>query len=249
MARQYRTIDNRPEIIALKQRQCRRTHHLLRRPDGGDQSFERDGLELIKLVARESQFFQHRLGQLAGALPPDKPDGRTTHDDRAVEQAARRWHRQQRAHLAAAAGLAKDRHTARIAAEPFDVVAHPLQSRQHIERAGIARVGELGTTDLGQMQMPEDIEPLIDAHDDDIVALGQIGSVEPGHVRGAVGKGAAVVPDHNGTFGPVAQTARPDVQGQAVLAFRNAVARAGEARQFRALLEARRRLRCMPGPR
>ena len=63
------------------------------------------------------------------------------------------------------------------------------QERQAHLRRDAKEVAD--ATDLGKMQMAEDIEPLIDAHDDDIVALGQIGSVEPGHVGRAKGKSEA----------------------------------------------------------
>ena len=48
-------------------------------------------------------------------------------DDRAVEQPLRRGHAVQNRRLAAAAGLAEDRHASRVAAKRIDVVAHPFQ--------------------------------------------------------------------------------------------------------------------------
>ena len=70
---------------------------------------------------------QCRLGELVG----------TALHDGAVEEAARCRHRHERLHFAAAARLTEDRHIARVAAELRDVVAHPLQGREHVERARI----------------------------------------------------------------------------------------------------------------
>ncbi len=90
-----------------------------------------------------------------------------------MEQPARRRHGQQRADFAPAAGLAEDRHVAGIAAEPVDVVAHPLQRRDHVERAGVPRLCELGTADRREVEEAEDVEPLIHGNDHDVVAFGQ----------------------------------------------------------------------------
>ena len=54
-----------------------------------------------------------------------------------------RRHAEQRADFAAAAGLAEDHHGVRVAAELFDVVAHPLQRVHDVEHADIAGLCEL----------------------------------------------------------------------------------------------------------
>ncbi len=69
-----------------------------------------------------------------------------------------------------------------IAAEALDVVPHPLQRGDHVERAGIARLGKFFAADVGQVQVAEDVEALVDGHDHDVVLRGQIGPVEPRRV-------------------------------------------------------------------
>jgi hypothetical protein len=136
-------------------------------------------------VRAEADFAQHRFRKLRGPLAVVEPDGRTPHYDGAVEQVARRRHRQQRAHLPAAARLAEDRHVAGIAAEALDVVAHPLQRRQHVERAGIAGLGESRAAKLGEVHVAEDVEPLIDSYHHDVVMGGEIGAVDRHAARAA----------------------------------------------------------------
>ena len=143
-------------------------------------------------------------------------------------------HRQQRAHLSAAAGLAEDRDVARIAAEARGVLAHPLQRQHQVEQAGIAGLGEALAAEVRQIEVAEDIQPMIDGHDHDVVAPGEIGAVVARRVGRAVGEGAAVQPDHDRTLRRV-EGGRPDVQRQAVLADRQHVDRSPDRREFRPL--------------
>ena len=72
-----------------------------------------------------------------------------------MEQPRGRGHREQRADLGAAAGLAEDRDVAGIAAEAGDVVAHPLERGDEVEHPGVARAGERLAAELGQVQVAE----------------------------------------------------------------------------------------------
>ena len=248
MAGQHSAVDDRTKVVAVEARRRRRTDHFLGRADGRDQALERQRLQLIDLQPREPKLYQHRVGKLGGALALSQPNGRPAHDDGAVEQAARGRHGEQGAHLPASARLAEDRHVAGIAAEARDVLAHPLQRGDHVEGAGVAGVGKAFAREIGEMQMAEDVEPLVDRHHDHVVVCSKARPVEPRHVGGAERKGAAVVPDHDRTLAAVGKPARPQVQGEAILALGNRVARTRQAGQFRPLLEARRELRRVPGP-
>ena len=44
------------------------------------------------------------------------------------------------------------------------------QRGDHVERAGIARLGEALAADVGEVQMAEDVEAMVDGHDHDVVA-------------------------------------------------------------------------------
>ena len=136
---------------------------------------------------------------------------------RAVEQPLRRGHRHQRADLRAAARLPEDHHVARVATEPRDVVAHPLEREHDVEHAGVA--GARVFLAVGrQVQVPEDVQAVVERDDDDVAA-----PREPLAVVGLqllarpVGEPAAVQPHHHRPLAPV-EPRRPDVDAQAVLA-------------------------------
>ena len=58
--------------------------------------------------------------------------------DRPVEQTLRLRHQQQRHHGASPGGLTEDRHAARVTAKRVDIVADPLESRDHIHQPVVA---------------------------------------------------------------------------------------------------------------
>jgi hypothetical protein len=173
-----------------------------------------------------------------------------------MKQALRRRHDQQRADLPAAARLAEDRDVGGIAAKRGDVVAHPFERGDHVERAGIARPGETLAADVVEMQVATDVEPVVDADHHDIAAPREVGAVGDRAVAGAIGKGTAVQPHHHRPFS--CETWRPDIEAQAVLGFRAAVDRPENAIHLGAPFDLRRRLRRLavidervvhPGPR
>src|SRR5262249_17810847 len=153
-----------------------------------------------------------------------------------------------RAHLAAAARLAEDRDVAGIAAEAFHVVPYPLQRRDHVERAGIARLSESFATQIGEIEMPQDVEALVDGHDHHVVLRGEVGAVDPGRVGRPIAEAATVVPDHDGPLAAVPEAARPDVERQALLALRELVLCARQPAQLRPLPAGGWRLRGASGP-
>src|SRR6516225_6448678 len=99
-----------------------------------------------------------------------------------------------------------------IAAEPLDIVAHPFERGHHVERAGIAGLGELRPAQLGKMHEAQNIEPVIDAHHHNVVMGGETGPVEPRRIGRAVAERAAVIPHHDRALRPVTKAARPHIE-------------------------------------
>ncbi len=177
-------------------------------------------MQPVAVAARDAEFLQHGFGQRVGALAGRDPDRGAALDHGAVEQAARRRHRQQDADLPAAARLAEDRDIAGIAAERLDIVAHPFERGDEVEHPGIAGMRVALAADIGEVQKAEDVEAMVDADHDDIAAPRQVGAVGHRAVARAVGEGAAMQPDHDRPLRAVADAGRPDVQRQAILALR-----------------------------
>jgi hypothetical protein len=134
-----------------------------------------------------------------------------------MEQAAGGRHRQQRADFGPAAGLAEDHHIRRIAAEPGDVVADPVQARDEVEHADVARRGIFLSTDLSEVQIAEDVQAMVDRDDHHVAATRERGSVDPRPGAALLGESATVDPEHHRALAPVVDAWRPDVEDQAVL--------------------------------
>src|SRR5581483_341845 len=115
--------------------------------------------------------------------------------------------------------LAEYRHVAGVAAEGSDVVAHPLQGKDGVEHAGVAAAAELRPADIGEVQVAEGVEAVVDRDYDDVVAPGQVGAAVPAFGAGPGGETAAVQPDHYRALAAI-DLRRPDVEDQAVLALR-----------------------------
>src|SRR5262249_35243054 len=107
-------------------------HLAASRTDGSNQSGEGQGMKLIELAATEVKLLQDRIGQLGRAFGFSEPDRGAAHDDGTMEQTPRRRQGQQRAHFAAAARLAKNGYTRRIATEGGNVVVNPLKGCDHV---------------------------------------------------------------------------------------------------------------------
>ena len=142
---------------------------------------------------------------------------RATHRARAAEQTLRRRHAEQAGDLAAATGLAEDRHVRRVAAELRDVVAHPLERGDDVEHADVARVGEL-VAEMRHVEEPEDAEPMVDTDDDHVVVARQVREVVQRPRRRPDRHAAAVQPHEHRTRRAVTDPRRPHVQHEAVLA-------------------------------
>jgi hypothetical protein len=173
--------------------------------------------DLIDAAAVETQRLDHRPRGFGGLLGGRHLDQRPALHDGAVEEALRPIHGHQQRDFASAAALAEYQHIARIATELGDVVAHPFERQHQVENAGGAGIGEAFAM-VGQVKLAKNVEPMIDAHDHDVTALG-----EPDTVVGVAGtrtgyETATVEPDHDRTLAAVAQCGRPDVEEEAVLA-------------------------------
>jgi hypothetical protein len=84
------------------------------------------------------------------------------------------------------------------------------------EHAGDAGLGVVGAEYLAQVQVAEDVQPVVDGDGDRVALPGQRAAVVHGGAAGAVGEAAAVQPDHHRPRLAV-EAGRPDVEEQAVL--------------------------------
>src|SRR5262249_46805585 len=85
--------------------------------------------------------------------------------------------RHQRCDLRAAARLPEQHHVRWIAAEPFDVVAHPFEREHEVEHAGVTGVRILGASKAAEREITECSETMVERDDDDIAALAQMRAV------------------------------------------------------------------------
>ena len=135
-----------------------------------------------------------------------------------MEESLRRRHRHRRRHLAAAPGLAEDRDVSRIAAERRDVLLDPAERGDDVEHADVAGVGPLlAAAEIRQVEEPEQVQPVVDRHDDDVFLAREIGAVVEQPVAGAAAEPAAVEPHHHRPIAR-AEAWREDVDAQTVFA-------------------------------
>src|SRR5688500_9964622 len=100
-----------------------------------------------------------------------------THRPGAMKQSSGCRHRHQRRDLRTATGLTEHRDVLRIAAELLRVIAHPGQCLHEIENSHVARTRIGSAADTIEIQMAEDIEPMIDGDHDNIAALTQASAI------------------------------------------------------------------------
>ena len=172
-----------------------------------------EGLEPGELAWLDTQRVENGLGVTGGRLLADRAQAGPALDDRLVEQAVGAGHGLQHGDLGPATALAEDGDIGRVAAEGRDVVAHPFQHQHDVQHAGLAGGGM--AAQFTQMQIAEDVQAMVDGHRHHVAAPGQIAAVVHGRAAGAVGKAAAVQPDHDRPL--AAQALGPDIDEQAVL--------------------------------
>ena len=66
-----------------------------------------------------------------------------------------------------------------IAAERLDVVAHPLEREHHVEQTRDAGARELLAERVGQVQVAERVQPVVDRDDHGVAAARELGPVVP----------------------------------------------------------------------
>ena len=135
--------------------------------------------------------------------------------DHAAEQAVRPWRAEQSGDAEATRRLAGDGDLARVAAEAFDVVAHPLERGNLVENAVDARVRELRAKAL-EVRESQRAEAVVDGYRHDVAVGGETRAVVPRYGALAVAVAAAVDPHQYGTPA-VVQGRCLHLQRQAVL--------------------------------
>ena len=175
-----------------------------------------------------AELVEEGLRALAGVERAAGGNLLAAHGDGLVEQALRLWHGHQRRNLGPAAGLAEDRDIARIAAEFGHVCLDPFERKDQVKLTCIAAAGEA----IGQVEIAEDIEPVIDSDYDYIATFGEFCAVVK-RVSDRAGRiGPAVDIDHDRFGTSRLRVGRPDIEEQAVFALRlvaRAMLRAGWA--------------------
>src|SRR5215831_12985108 len=131
-----------------------------------------------------------------------------------MEQAARVWHAEEAADAHATGRLAEDGYVGGIASERLDVVAHPGDCEQLIEKTDVCAGFDLAAEEVLQV---EGAEAVLQGHDHDVAAPCEPGTVVDRLASTAEHEGAAVDPHHHRPA-TVVKTRGPDVQRQAVLA-------------------------------
>ena len=141
------------------------------------QPFLRHGLQAAHITGLKAQFADQQFCGARAVLRSARANARTALDDGFVKQTLGCRHRHHCRYLGATAGLTKDSDVGRIATEGGDVSLDPLQHLHHIEDADIARAGKGLAADAGQMRKAEHVEAMIDAHEHDVAATREIGTV------------------------------------------------------------------------
>jgi len=127
--------------------------------------------------------------------------------------------------------LSAHHHALRVAAEFLRMIAHPFERLDEIENADVARARVVAPAQPRKIQMPEDVEPMIDRDDDHIAAMTQARAVVERARSAAAAEFAAMEIHHDRPLAAVAQARRPHVQNETILtdSLRRAGLRAGRA--------------------
>ena len=139
-------------------------------------------------------------------------------DNRAVKQPLRRRHAVQNRRLAAASGLAENRHERGRRQTPRCCRA-PIPAPGQILHADVARLPEV-PADLREVEEAEHVEAVRHGDDDDAVFLREGFSFVEHRVAGARAEAAAMKPDHHGLAPVTRRGGRPHVKEKAVLTHR-----------------------------
>src|SRR5947209_2231505 len=137
-------------------------------------------------------------------------------DDCSLEEPLRAGHGHQRSYFPSTSRLPENRHQVRVAAEIFDVFAHPVQGGEDIQHSHAAGKSELGTSNLTQVSGAQHIQPVIDAHQYYVIFVGKIDAVVYCSRARTGRESASMQPYHHWPFAPVAQFRGKHVQNEAV---------------------------------
>ena len=199
---------------------------------GGDRAQLRDG----HVLAEAEVLGEPQAGGLRRAQVLDVADAAAAVDHGLVEQSVRRRNAHQEQAAGAASRRTGDGDVVRIAAERGDVVARPLQRRDHVEQAVVAerRVRRRARGQQRMREQAERPEAVVDRHHDDAAAR-QLRAVVARLRAGVLLEGAAMEPhQHRHRAAGRRLRGRPDVEEQAVLGLRVARVVDGVLRRRRA---------------
>ncbi len=186
---------------------------------GRDQHLEGDVAQFHEAFPGEAHAVQQRFRRFCGGLALAHADRGTALNPGAMKQALGRWHGLECARFRATARLAEYHDGVGIAAEIFDVVADPFEGGDKVEHPRDAGLGVFARrAQIGQMEIAEDAESVIDGHAYDVFVAGLIFSVEAFVVARAAGESAPVKAHEDWPLGAVVDAGSPHVKHETVFA-------------------------------
>ncbi len=159
-----------------------------------------------------------RLGPAAreGGVAGDVPERRRL-QDRALEEPVRTRHDEQVERAQRAGGLARDGDARRVAAERLDRVAHPLERRDLVEQAPVARRSAGRISEIGVVEPAEAAEPVVEGDHHDPGRCREPGAVVDARTPRAEHESAAVDPHEHRTQAGGSRRRHPHVEVETAL--------------------------------
>src|SRR5260370_15605681 len=184
-----------------------------------EQSLKRYIRQGCKLSGLQTELCQQGLRDFGGLWTRHQVASSAALQDRAPEEPLCCWHPQQGPNAHRTRRLAHHRHLVGIASEGGDILAHPREGRDLIEQPAVTCIGRICSGQIFQRDKPQDSQPVVERHHDDVVIGGERRPVIPGIRRRAECEGSAVNVDHDRAL-LLVSARRPDVEVQAILAHR-----------------------------
>src|SRR5450759_1476335 len=115
-----------------------------------EQGLKRHIRQGCKLSGLQTELCQQRLRDLCGLWTRHQLASSAALQDRALEETLCRWHPQQGSNAHRPRRLAHHRHLVGITSEGGDILVHPLEGRDLIEQAAVARIARICSSQVLQ---------------------------------------------------------------------------------------------------
>ena len=160
-------------------------HFLERGRVGGQQAFDRHGLQFANVAPLEAELSQQRVAVANRVFWRRQPEHRAAFDDGAMIETLGAGHRHQRGDFTATPGLAEDGHLIGIAAEAPDVFANPFERLHNIQHPCAARKREIRAGRFAQISEAENVEAVIDRNHHHVAGAREVRAFDDGPGAGA----------------------------------------------------------------